>query len=416
MFTPIHRALGLEPTDLDWSLIEQVVEQHVREETDLDWKQVIYSSRNRKWRDEFAKDVAAMANSGGGWIVFGVADDGDDRAACIEGVEWSSGERQRLLTAAYNAVSPPLTGLRFHPVSDEGNRRTVVLMEVPDSDERPHFARRQDGAFTAPRRNGPHTEYMSDREIERGFRDRFRSRQDREAEFEVLFEEASAIIGADEAVGLVVIARPVRAPGLPVQLDREAAWSLLSGPIDDELFAKDSLSRERQRWEYGDIRVCYRGWSSRDRAGSRLFKRVEESGALTFAYRLGLLTTDPSYSAFYPVGDPFDCRTIDLEAAMGDAMARIRRAAQRSMINSPYEVRAGLVASRGEPIRIRKYDTWIDSLGDRHEDAIPIVHFRPVAATIDPVAELSAFIGDVASIALDLLNQGGIEYLSVLKN
>ena len=86
------------------------------------------------------------------------------------------------------------------------------------------------------------------------------------------------------------------------------------------------------------------------------------------------------------------------------------------MINSPYEVRAGLVASRGEPIRIRKYDTWIDSLGDRHEDAIPIVHFRPVAATIDPVAELSAFIGDVASISLDLLNQGGIEYLSVLKN
>ncbi|MDA4827485.1 helix-turn-helix domain-containing protein [Kocuria rhizophila] len=76
MFTPIHRALGLKPGDITWDLIECAVEQKVEEAVDLDWKQCDYlDSRNPQWQDEVAKDIAAMANSGGGWIVLGVAED-----------------------------------------------------------------------------------------------------------------------------------------------------------------------------------------------------------------------------------------------------------------------------------------------------------------------------------------------------
>ena len=72
MFTPIHRVLGLEPGNISINLFKQAVEHSVEETADLDWKQVAYDSRKPRWDEEAAKDIAAMANSGGGWIVFGI--------------------------------------------------------------------------------------------------------------------------------------------------------------------------------------------------------------------------------------------------------------------------------------------------------------------------------------------------------
>ncbi len=71
MFTPLHRALGLAPGPFDLDLVRQAVEGKVKEESDLDWKQNSYHPQNPTWQDEAAKDIAAMANSGGGWVVFG---------------------------------------------------------------------------------------------------------------------------------------------------------------------------------------------------------------------------------------------------------------------------------------------------------------------------------------------------------
>ena len=120
------------------------------------------------------KDIAAMANSGGGWIVFGIKEGGAANAACeIVPIAWSAAEQQRILRTAYAKVGPPVIGIEFYdiPCGDEGGG-SVVMMRVPDSADAPHFARKGDNAFVAPRRNGPHTVYMSDREIERGFRER----------------------------------------------------------------------------------------------------------------------------------------------------------------------------------------------------------------------------------------------------
>ena len=65
MFTPIHRALGLEPGNISIDLLVKAVERSVEETGDLDWKRVAYDSRRPGWDEEAAKDIAAMANSGG---------------------------------------------------------------------------------------------------------------------------------------------------------------------------------------------------------------------------------------------------------------------------------------------------------------------------------------------------------------
>lgn len=181
MFTPIHRALGLDPGDLTSQMLEQAVEKKVEEAGDLDRKQSVYDPRNPHWQDEAAKDIAAMANSGGGWIVFGVAEDGEANGASqITSVEWNAATQQRLLRATYARVRPPVLGLEFFSLHLHRREGHVVVLRVPDSAAEPHFARKGDDAFIAPCRNGPHTVFMSDREIESAFRERFQRAANRE--------------------------------------------------------------------------------------------------------------------------------------------------------------------------------------------------------------------------------------------
>lgn len=211
MFTPIHRALGLEAGNASIDLIQQAIDHGVEETSDLDWKQAVYNSRKPNWDEEAAKDIAAMANSGGGWIVFGVKEGGDTNAASeIIPIAWSAAEQQRILRTAYAKVGPPVIGIEFYdiPCGVEGDG-SVVMMRVPDSADAPHFARKGDNAFVAPRRNGPHTVYMSDREIERGFRERFQHVDDRERLLQDRFERACEALRPEDGVFLAVAAVPL---------------------------------------------------------------------------------------------------------------------------------------------------------------------------------------------------------------
>lgn len=162
--TPLHRALGLPDEPLSWTAIEQVVASRVSEQGDLDWKRDLYHPKDPKWWYEAGKDMAAMANSGGGWIVFGVSDV-DDRADEIVGVEWSSGQAQRLRQVGAQRVLPPLTGLEFYPVSSPTGDRTVVCMRVPEGRESKHAVCPEQNAFKVPYRNGPDTEFHGPREV-----------------------------------------------------------------------------------------------------------------------------------------------------------------------------------------------------------------------------------------------------------
>ena len=210
MFTPIHRALGLEPGNISIILFKQAVEHSVEETSDLDWKRVAYDSRKPRWDEEAAKDIAAMANSGGGWIVFGIEEDGDKNTASkIVPISWSATDQQRILRAAYAKIGPPVVGLEFHevPCGNEGGG-SVVMMRVPDSADAPHFAKKGDDAFVAPRRNGPHTVYMSDREIERGFRERFQHADDQERLLQDRYERACEALRPEDGVFLALAAVP----------------------------------------------------------------------------------------------------------------------------------------------------------------------------------------------------------------
>lgn len=156
--TPIHQALGLGPSPLTWSIMQRVVEERVAETADLDWKKVPYHTADQRWQYEASKDFAAMANSGGGWLVFGIADK-DDRADALVGVQWSPAHEKRLRKVAVRRILPPLTGLEFFKVDPHGNGDPVVCLRVPGHKGSLHAVMPDENTFKVPYRNGPDTEF-----------------------------------------------------------------------------------------------------------------------------------------------------------------------------------------------------------------------------------------------------------------
>ena len=75
-FTPLHRALGLPPSPLTDDVLNSAVEAGVVETDDLDWKSELPPAKSLSQTD-VPKDIATMANSGGGMIVYGVGGKGE---------------------------------------------------------------------------------------------------------------------------------------------------------------------------------------------------------------------------------------------------------------------------------------------------------------------------------------------------
>ena len=71
LFTALHRLLGRGPSPITDDLLDAAVELGLSESDDLDWKSELPPTKGLAETD-FPKDIAAMANSGGGVIVYGV--------------------------------------------------------------------------------------------------------------------------------------------------------------------------------------------------------------------------------------------------------------------------------------------------------------------------------------------------------
>lgn len=413
MFTPIHRALGLEAGNPTIELIQQAVDHGVEETSDLDWKQVAYDPRNPHWDEEAAKDIAAMANSGGGWIVFGVKEHGDKNAASeVAPITWSAAEQQRILRTAYAKIGPPVVGLDFYEIPcDEEADGSVVMMRVPDSADAPHFARKGDDAFVAPRRNGPHTVYMSDREIERGFRERFQYADDRERFLQDRFERACEALRPEDGVFLAVAAVPFepvsgRAPSAADQVLQYA-----SAPHIPELYRRDEM---HYWWGTGRITKGLRQWVLRGRAGEwgQNRKCLYDDATVVGSYRITLQEAQQTQET---AGDDLvnHCQSSDIEAVVIDFITLLRGHAKERQAHGGFRIRAGLVGVAEKPMYIRTTETRSDRLLDT-EFGEPIVRFQPITTEFDPLAAIEELLPIINDLARDLINQGGVQYLRVL--
>jgi Schlafen, AlbA_2 len=112
--------------------VADLVTNAVAEAYDLDFKATLYG-RSDKERRDLAGDVAALANTAGGVIVLGIAEDDQARAAAAPGVALSDGEVGRVRQVVASQVSP-LPTLDVLQVEDpQRPKYGFLLLAVPRS-------------------------------------------------------------------------------------------------------------------------------------------------------------------------------------------------------------------------------------------------------------------------------------------
>lgn len=163
--------LGVSLDAAEYRHIEALVSAQVSESFDLDFKAGLYGSAE-KGKKDLAADVAALANSAGGLLILGIAEDKQARAAAAPGVPISDDEIRRIhqITASHVAPLPIFDVLPVGNPAEPGHGFLVIA--VPASPRAPHAVAVNDG-LRFPVRHGTTTRYLSEPEVATAYRERF---------------------------------------------------------------------------------------------------------------------------------------------------------------------------------------------------------------------------------------------------
>ena len=397
-FTPLHRALGLRPSTLIHDMICSAVTQQVTEKSDLDWKEKLPDSRHPNAGEEFAKDIAAMVNGGGGMIVYGVAEDRNTSAAkaIVPIEEWTDSIERKLQRWAYSLIQPPVHGLEFIPIDESAGGARVIALTIPASLDTPHFAKKGD-AFTAPRRYGAQTVFMSERDIEQAYRTRFEDRRNNDRSLSDLLDQMLTGV-VQNGIWAAAAARPLSPrPAYTGRIKRGDAHSILDSLIGANPFLKNDYGFSKAD---PNPRPGYRKWRS---AGSNHEGKtvavvdIHDDGSVSLAHKMEVS------------GDEFDSGTdvhpMDAQQISAHIVHLIRALSEQLDMTSDYEISIVLKAADNRPIFIRSFG-WGSSLLDRDETN-GIHKFQPVTGILAANISNDEALQMVRSLALDVMNQGG---------
>jgi hypothetical protein len=398
--TALHRVLGIRNRSLQLEDIRRVVDDRIQESETLDWKRKLPVKADVRDDDltteqEFAKDVAAMANSGGGTIVFGIEEDRRTSAAeKISGAgEWNDGVQRTLRSWVTSQLQPPIYDFLMDSVGD--GSETVVILHVPASAQAPHFLSSRKNIHRVPKRAGTMTVFMTEREVEAAYRARFREQGDRQKALDDLWELATRwVLGKD--ITVAAVARPLhgRQPHLG-RVTREEMHEILKlttnrnrflvENMDGSPFLDASAKRGLRLWRQ-ELETMF---------GSAALIEVHDDGTLLLAWQS--ITANG-----LKVGEEIDEYAVHRAPAYFAQL--IESASEVLGVVGDFEVKLGFATSHGEMlIRQVKDGEFID-----RSHMTKIYDLEPVDAIFTASDDYEVLVEQVYDLALDLLNSGGI--------
>lgn len=407
-FTALHRAAGATPGQLTDDILDAAVAAGAVEATDLDWKSELPPAKGLPQTD-FPKDVAAMANSGGGVIVYGVREEQKAARSRVDVGELDEAYERSLRSAVITAISPPVFGVDVHRLGGEGHRAVVV--EVPASADGPHLIYRGE-YFGAPVRNDSDTVWMKERQIEVMYRVRFAERRHATEALDALFLEATAGRDSDQRAWVVAVAHP-RIPRFRVPLARDEARELLTKTAELALiYAGRGGIHPLESVDRLNPRPGLRRWRAVNTATAEHSKwkeswiSIHHDGSVTLAAAVGghRMSSDQYFQGSHVESSAIEC-------AVADFMALIRTTAEVTD-NDEYDVRVGIEWRGGQPLMILTKD----NSGHTYDGvSTPVHRYIPVDATINAAESALDFHWDVHDLAQDCVNQGGVSNLLMIE-
>ena len=406
-FTALHRALGRQPGPLTDDMLDDAVAQGVAETDDLDWKAELPPEKQLAQSDT-VKDIAAMANSGGGVIVFGIKEIDKSATGRVDAGIVSEGYESTLRKVAVSGIHPPVFGIGLHALGEKGRRAFVVV--VPASVDVPHMIYRGE-YFGAPIRNDADTVWMRERQLETLYRARLDDRRAGHSALTQLHDEALAGRDTKQRAWLVGVARPRVLAGWHRRLTREEARGIYDRAGSLALvFAGHGGVHPLESVDRQNPRPGLRRWVAANNAtsASTLWKEswssVLNDGSVTLACAIGGQRTQ---------GGQLDGNRIDsasLECCIADLLALVRETSGL-LGTGDYEVRVAIEWAGEGALVIQTVD---GSNYPYDGGSIPLSSFTPVEASIRTDLDSGGFFEQVFDLALDAVNQGGVQYLRLI--
>jgi hypothetical protein len=416
-WTRIHAALGDTPGPLSFDQINRAVDAELPENDDLDWKKGLPGDSGL---DEFAKDVAAMANAAGGLLVYGVAEKrGAGTAESLHPFELTETDVRRLRSTVFSRIHPAVAGVEFVDLKCEGGVESVLIVSVPASEDAPHQVGTGNG-FGVPFREGTDTHWMNERGIERAYADRFQRRANEASSLAEDVRQSEDLIELEEFAWLVAVAHPHRPnTGVTPPPSGEDVKRVLEATLDASIKIAPDENREHVIRELESAalnpRVGLRRWivqttahSNPDDRSDFVLVEIRHDGSVLLAVAVGNWLSSPVVDGKHNV----PCSTVEGFAA--DLVALVDTTGREVIGGGPYSYRVELV--RGDEQAFAAVDNL--SRGGMTLGTLEQPPWSRSVRTFKPATGLILTPGDVEdqrdrarTIALDVLNQFGITTL-----
>lgn len=405
MFTALHRLLGEPAGPISSGMIDAAIEQQIEETRDLDYKAKAPNAKAIKVSD-IPKDITAMANSGGGVIIFGVTDDhGKPGQRCEIGAEVNERWGQALNQATMSKIQPPLFGVQYETIPGGDSQPAALVIVVPDSSRTPHMVdRREEGSVGVPVRAGGDTHWLSESEIARMYRDRFSAMERSQESLQKLFERTSEL-RANEKPWFVGVAIPKSEPIREAVNEKSAFETLHRAKACTTVFHDHAVQGGHNVFfaTHANERRGLRCWNYRTRNredGEFELVSLHDNGTVQTLCAIPALSD--AHEGKYWLGQ------LEIEIANVVSAAR----AQAEVIgSSEFDFLVGIEWRAENPQSlVNDLNRWRFS-----EDPIFLPRFEPLMFTLNVLAPESEILDAVYDIVEDGINQFGIQRPMQLK-
>ncbi len=156
--------------------LQSLCDASAPETTTMEFKEQLYllelekAEGKRRQVEELCKDVSSLANSRGGDIIFGIAEDSDGKAESVKSIpSIPHDDLQRQINTLLRANIDPPISITLHsiPVTDE---TVTIVLRVDQSTNAPHRVKYRDDKSVFWRRVGASCVQMDTREIHESFK------------------------------------------------------------------------------------------------------------------------------------------------------------------------------------------------------------------------------------------------------